>query len=403
VRFPRGTGEPVAALLRAVAYAVEWTRPESEAAGWTAREASPDGPVDASYALHAGVLTRRIDGLAAGGVASTGVLAGGEIHGLLDASGRRLVDAQGGWHVRRINVQGAEALRSDVRVQIGPGSLARDLSGATSRLLSLEERFGDWTALDAAQRDPAEEARRCEQLAASTSVDQALGLLRSTDPAATARGIAALRALLERRPEACAAVAKDVVSAGLRDRAARTELSLLLGVGNPAAQSAIADVVRAWKGSADGRSALAMLGQLNEPTNETLEFLRTTRADRSDPDTARTADLALGSAAGHLASDDPSQANAIAASLEDRLRGGSDPADVAETLAALGNTHSPRILDVVPAYLQSDDPEVRRMAATALGQSPDTGATSILEQLANDADARVRSAAARALARRNSG
>jgi HEAT repeat protein len=119
-------------------------------------------------------------------------------------------------------------------------------------------------------------------------------------------------------------------------------------------------------------------------------------------DLARTADLALASVASHVAAGDPARADAIAQSYEDRLRAATDPSDVVSTLAALGNTRSPRILDAASAYLNDDDALVRRMAAHVLGQSPDAEATAVLERLsASDEDPRVRAEATRALARRN--
>jgi len=328
----------------------------------------------------------------------------GELHLHVDPASNQWLDVEGSWGSRRVNAEGVEAVRAETRTRIDPGPVDRDIVLATATVLSLEGLFDDWTELDAPVVDPGAGARRMDQLAASTTVGQALASLRSQDTAAAAQAAVALQALIERSPEACTAIARDIVATGLRERAARTELSLLAGVGNAGAQRAIAAVVRGLGGATDVHSVLPLLGQVEEPTRETADFLRAMRGDSSAPELARSATLTLGSLASHLAASDPAAADAIAQSFEEQLRGASSPSDTIDSLAALGNTRSPRILEDAQPYLQSDDTLVRRAAAAALGQSPDTEATTLLEQLSTaDADPRVRAAAARALARRTSG
>jgi hypothetical protein len=405
VRLPRGVRQAAAFVLKSIAYAVEWTRPSQDAVRWSATEASPEGPTDVAYSLQRAELTRRIDRVHARGANAVGDLTSrGELHGDVDLTAGRLLDVRGEWRTRTLNASGAEILQYAAGVRVEAGSLDRNVARASATALSLERLFDEWTDLDAAVVDPTAAARHADALAASMSPGEALRLLRSSDASEQGRGAAALRAMIERRPEVCAVLAKDIASAGLADRFAKMELSLLTGVGSPAAQRAIADVARAWKGSDDAVSVLGLLGEVREPTTETVDLLRAMRDDKSSPQLATTAELVLGNVAGHLADTDPVAADAIAQSFEERLRGATDPSDVSETLAALGNTHSPRILDAAEPYLQSSDAFVRRTAATALGQSPDPQATTLLEQLSTaDDDPRVRAAATRALARRTAG
>jgi hypothetical protein len=197
---------------------------------------------------------------------------------------------------------------------------------------------------------------------------------------------------------------RDEARGAASDAATMAELSLLAEVGHPDAQRGLVAVSRAWDGRTDQAVAIAAFVNVRGPTPDSIAYVQSLQSAGTKGAIGATADATLGAMAGQLQSSDPARADAIAAQFEARLRAKADPSEAVLALTGLGNSSSPRILDIAPAYLASDDPSVRRMAVFALGQLEGDDARALIERAAkDDPDSRVRAQANHALARRQQG
>ena len=77
-------------------------------------------------------------------------------------------------------------------------------------------------------------------------------------------------------------------------------------------------------------------------------------------------------------------------------------ADVLQALEVAANLADPRLLEVLDRHASAEDPQVREMAAKALGNGAGTEAASVLHRLVQDDDPAVRTRAIESLARMES-
>jgi hypothetical protein len=407
VRLPKSMDDQADPALRMLAMLVEWTAPEGDERDWKTIEPSVDGDATVHYAIGGsphGVapFTRTIDGVAskaAGGLVSND---SGVVVGDVDLDARRLVSAHAELSLEKLNGT-AKVVAVRLNATLTRTAEERDAATAVGVLASADEVFADWTALDtrrAAGAHVDEEAARAK-LIGGRSLDELLAAVDTRDPLAGARAVLALEAYLKSHPEAVARLAKEIAASERGDKHAQALLHALARDGGPESQRAMVDLVKLWTKAGRATDVLPLLGSTRHPTQETQDSLVAMRADPSAASIASSVDTTLGAMAAQLQGSDPSRADAIAARFEAQLHDAKNAIDMQHVLLALGNTRSERILDLVPAYLSSDDIDIRRAAVFALGRAPDAPDTrSTLERIAaNDADEGVRETAMRALGR----
>lgn len=412
VRLPKDADASSDAALRMLPMLLEWTRDEQAPAGatssWDAEEATVDGDAAVHYELaeHAGeapAFTRRIDRLTRIGRAAPGPALvpseSGTLRGEVDLAAGRVAMMRGdlGWVRRTAAAEVFAEGRTEVAFERAAVTIDPDAAARASA--HVEEVFGDWVALgDASAPRDAQALLRADILGSQT-LAEALRDLDATDAAASAHAQRYLRAYLDEHPELAARLAREIADLPRGSRGSLARLGALASHGGPESQRALVGLVQQWKGTDRGSEVLVLLAQAHAPTLETESFVRGLQTDPAAAGMVPLAQSTLAAMAGQLQDSDPARADAVAADFEARVRAASNPVDLTQALVCLGDTRSERIADVVPQFLSSDDPSVRRAAVFALGRAPDEAGTSpTLEQIAqSDPDDRVRAAALRAL------
>jgi HEAT repeat protein len=411
VRLPRSAGTANGAL-RSLAMLVEWTAPDGEARAWEASEATPQGEAAVRYeigddAADGAPFTRRIERLTrpARDRSVLGLVPSesATLRGRVDRAAARVVSLNGEIAAEYSSPTKAVVASGRTTVTLTGTGVDRDPAAALAAIARLDAEYADWTDLaDTPEPDAADaRASAAEMFGAGRSLDELLRALDSGDDVERARAQVALAFYVEAHAGTAARLGREITQAPREDRRGRTLLGVLARAGGPEAQRAVVDLVKEWRDTPRVVDALPLLGQVEHPTRETEDFLRGLQADPAAKGIGATVDTTLGALASRLQGSEPGRADAIAERFEERLKASSDPGQQQESLMALGNTRSERILDVAPGLLASDDADVRRAAVFALGRAPDEeGTQALLEKAANDdPDGRVRAAARRALSR----
>jgi len=409
VRLPKTTDAQGDAPLRMLAMLVEWTAPEADERDWKTTEPSVDGDAEVHYAIGGAAhgvapFTRTIERLAPSAKSAMGLVSNdsGVVGGDVDLAARRVVSANAELWLEKTNGS-AKVTSVRLKATLTRTAEERDAATALGVLANADEVFADWTALDT-RRPPGvqvdDEAARA-RLIAGRSLDALLAAIDTRDLSAGAHAELALAAYLKSHPDAASRLASEIASSPRGDQRAQSLLRALARDGGPESQRAMVDLVRRWKREERVTDVLPLLSSSRHPTRETEEYLVALRADAQAASIAPSVDTTLGAIAGQLQDSDPSRADAIAARFEAQLHDAKDVIETQRALLALGNTRSERILDLAPAYLSSDDIDVRRAAVFALGRAPDAPETrATLERIAaNDTDNGVRQTAMRALGR----
>jgi hypothetical protein len=397
VRLSRDADVDGVSILRAVVDAMTTVIPAAPGATWTSREPTSEGARSARY-------ERTGDTAFLKHVAPTDgapTVIEGELRGALDASG--LVDLAGEETHQRLGPDRTPLVRAEERISAHRTRVGSNLARALEVCASLDEAFGPWIAVDAPlPPDAGAERKRLERVAGGRSLADFESMLArvETDPRAEQDLQQSLWAYILLHPEAAEALTPRLLREKLNGPRGRVLVGALTQAGSPEAQRALVEAADHGQRDRDGvATVLGSLGSVAAPTMDTEAYLRAVHDDpsRSD-DLGRTAEVALGNVAAHLRDSDPSRADDIALDLATRLRTEKDPAEAAAELAALGNARSDRVTELAPALLHSEDVQVRRMTAFALGRVGTDAARALIEQMAeSDPDPSVRKEASRAL------
>jgi len=141
----------------------------------------------------------------------------------------------------------------------------------------------------------------------------------------------------------------------------------LAATGTPEAQAALRAAIDGSAGKRDNQQVMvAELGMLIHPEQETEAYARDVLAHHIDGETRNVAQLALGSMAHALAEAEPERAEVLVNEALQRAHDAKSLDERGAALHALGNTTSPRALDVLRAAVSDPDYRVRTAAAAAL-------------------------------------
>ena len=204
-------------------------------------------------------------------------------------------------------------------------------------------------------------------------------------------------------PEECGRVAALLAPLAPAGSSFQVLLAALGATGSREAQAALVSALgSAALGAEAKKHVIATLGMLTVPGEDAEAALRAIRDGASPPELAATAALSLGIMAKSLARRSPARANAI---VDDALaRAVADERDEPRLLldlSILGNTGSPRIQHDVLRWSHAASAAVREQAAFALRLvRTDEAEARLLEVLAGDEDAALRSRTATALSYR---
>ncbi|MBO6939054.1 MAG: HEAT repeat domain-containing protein [Deltaproteobacteria bacterium] len=205
--------------------------------------------------------------------------------------------------------------------------------------------------------------------------------------------------LLQLDPTAAMRLADACLDGTLEGRPRQVALELLANVGDPAAQRALRRVL-ADPSVASGddyprlvqRSAL-----LRDPEDETIDLLTRQGEELSGP-SSRASFVAAGGAVGHARTQDPARGAEAVRRLQESFGAATDPADRQALVMALGNTGAPEARDdLLGAARSTEDSELRRVAARALGHFEDETSADQLVAMVDDEDPLVQRAALDAL------
>jgi hypothetical protein len=216
-----------------------------------------------------------------------------------------------------------------------------------------------------------------------------------------------LHAFTYLHPDACARVAELLAPLDASGSSFQVVLAALGATASNEAQTALIAALHVPSSSVQAKKQIiATLGMLPVPGDDAEAALRTirdARDARAAPELAATAALSLGIMARSLASRAPKRSSSI---VDDALaRALADEHDEARfllDLAVLGNTGSPRILHDVLRWTHATSVERRGQAAFALRLvRADEAEARLLEIVASDEDAALRSRTATALSYRD--
>jgi hypothetical protein len=170
----------------------------------------------------------------------------------------------------------------------------------------------------------------------------------------------------------------------------------------PQAQRTLIRLFQARAHDKAGPGLAAGLGLLERPIPEVDAQLRRC-ADGSSDQTARAAELGLGTIAWTVSPADPVRSRTLAQQIAARLRAARKP-DLAQLeLLALGNTRDAAQLGAIEPFATASDEGVRAATAVALRHQPSSSADETLVTLLHDRSAVVRLSAASAFQSRNPG
>jgi hypothetical protein len=168
------------------------------------------------------------------------------------------------------------------------------------------------------------------------------------------------------------------------------------------AQRTLVRVFEARAHDEAGPGLAAGLGLLERPIPD-VETALERSANGSSDQTARAAELALGTVAWTLSSTSPARGHALAQRIAQRLHDARDTDSIGLELLALGNTRDAAELGAIAPFASARDESVRASAAVALRHQPSSGADDALVTLLRDRSALVRLSAASAFQSRNPG
>ncbi len=216
-----------------------------------------------------------------------------------------------------------------------------------------------------------------------------------------------LHGLTYLHPDACARVAQLLAPLDPSGSSFQVVLAALGATGSKEAQAALIAALHVPSSSTQAKKqVIATLGMMPVPGEDAEAALRSVRDARgasATPELAATASMSLGIMARSLATRAPQRASAIVdEALAKAFADEHDEPRLLLDLAILGNTGSPRILHDVLRWTHATSAEQRGQAAFALRLvRADEAEARLLEIVAADEDAALRSRTATALSYRD--
>jgi HEAT repeat protein len=210
-------------------------------------------------------------------------------------------------------------------------------------------------------------------------------------------------AFLTVHPEKCAALVPLFADHRTRLPSRMLIVDLLSAVDDPRAQAALRSALASPAARQDPRAFAAMeqrLGFVAHPDSETVAFLRSQfqSPERGSKDVRYGAAYALGASASALAkAGDLPGARRVAGDIKAALAQAATPAAKDALVTALGNARLEENVAEVTSYSKDADADVRSAAARALAQMPTHDSRETLVGMIGDADADVGATALRAL------
>jgi hypothetical protein len=375
--------EPEAAvnLARAILSATQVVRGPDGQAAWEVEEDGPSGTYLTRYEAGAegGLRKRRLRrkeaAPAAGELTSPREQPEGELTGRLDERGRLL------------SLEGTEGLTTTIAGRI----IARTETALKLRLLSEEQvpeadrqvllaeaearGAGRQPLALAADGKASERALQRSELGTAGADSLLADLARAERAAKGSVDETALylkfKALVYLEPGVSGRLGRRLLEAPAEGVALRVLSQALASSGEPAAQEALAAVVRArqtdWPVMAE---LLPALGAARAPNEAIESVLRELARTAGNADVRTTAQLALGALGRNLAATSPARAGAIVRTALADLAAARTPGDRRQALLVLGNTGAPEVLAAARPYLVAPEPEVRSAAVAALRWMP---------------------------------
>jgi hypothetical protein len=395
--FRDGISPPARDLLKAIAAAVQFTRPAAAAdREWQATELDVGGRFASSYRraddAHVERFQRRFLGNPDKVGPTMGMTLGGTTRFTFDGNGA------------------LDALDTQERAQLAVGKLWQLTVGLSVKLVRVGEAPADWrfAAGTLVREDVAVTSAKPQR---SSAADRArLGGRTLADLRAQAQqtdglpGMERVRARSQLQLDHAALIRLNPtvaieIAERMKDAATSpSEVGLLAGslaaAGTPEASHALAEVLGDAKQAAVRSQAAVALNVSTAHDQETLDALTKGMKD-ADPDIASTSTLALGSASRTLRNGGGSGAEAAEA-LANAYR---DATNVDEQIAALrgiGNSGDSSLLPIVEEATHAADPDVQEAAVYAL-RFMDASAEPVLARALSSGLAGVRSVAVRAI------
>ena len=173
-------------------------------------------------------------------------------------------------------------------------------------------------------------------------------------------------------------------------------LDLLASTGHSEAQSVMREMLETQEARESDRFSMLLqrLSLVNDPTQETIEYLRT-KVQNNDEDYVMAAAHSLGAAIGHQSEGDERSV----ALLRRGLEGANSTKERVAWLGALGNAGQNENVNLLIRQETDDDPRVRAAVADALRKTQTSESESALLALVADSNSDVQNRALHTLAR----
>jgi len=174
-------------------------------------------------------------------------------------------------------------------------------------------------------------------------------------------------ALIYLHPETSEKLGEELIKAVPESRTMRILTSALSAAGNPEAQAALVNAIRARSGDWPSLSQLIpALGSVKRPTQLAEDTLRDLSSNASDQNVASTSRLALGNMARSLAEGSPARAAEIVQWAIKNLESSPAPEMTRQWLLALGNAGSELAFPIIARFASDASPDIRAVAVSAL-------------------------------------
>ena len=213
-----------------------------------------------------------------------------------------------------------------------------------------------------------------------------------------------LRALIMVHPEVCGHLAIQLEKTKPLDAKFRAITEALINAGTDASQTTLIDYLKHnLENKAVVSRIIPCLAGMPRPSSASVSDLFALSEGNLAPTVSRSANLALGAMAFHLRSKSPDRADEIVLRLTTKLDQAQSSEQKMVLISSLGNSGARQISSALSPFVQSQDPEFRSAAITALRFVPGAdGERPILHSLSDDQESSVRNSAIFALGFRES-
>lgn len=207
------------------------------------------------------------------------------------------------------------------------------------------------------------------------------------------------KALVYLQPDSSKTLGQLLATAKAQSLTMQILSGALSAVGNPEAQTALANTIKAHSKNWDILYGLIpSLGSVKNPTQQAEDTLSQLAFNSNDQRISSTAQLALGTMAYNLSETSPNRANKIVKKFVQKLSKEKSESQIRQYLLVLGNTASTNAFDTIVSFTKASKPQIRGAATSALRLIDNNQVDGIITKiLTQDADDRVRLEAATAL------